>query len=354
MGRPHTVRPAPAGSRPARRAFVLCSRRSRLPRPEPRAGLGQFVLRCLYSHSLPDDPIVVPGTAGRVASARLLRQSVDRRVLDDGDDACRRDDLPGPERHRRLLGAGRVPERGPDPTDRDADLLPGVSRAPGSRPSRPGSEMVAGNRDATSGESENPHVAGRAGRRKDVRTPRSPTPTTARRGPSSTGSSTGIIAVDRLPELLERHRDHAGHRRLSGQRALPGPIHPRAAPHLRARALRDHEPRPTPTARVALTLSSGPYWTYHADFWNTWQQARLDQLVSECLVARVHCGAVDASGEVDWTSEFGTTRYDLAIRGRERRRRSSTWPGSPTSPCPGSDTTTATTRSCAGTRPTAP
>ena len=67
-----------------------------------------------------------------------------------------------------------------------------------------------------------------------------------------------------------------------------------------------------PDGSVALTLSSGPFYTLHADFWNTWQQERLDQLVEECLAAGVHCGSVDETRSIDWTSQFGTQRYDLA------------------------------------------
>ena len=63
---------------------------------------------------------------------------------------------------------------------------------------------------------------------------------------------------------------------------------------------------------LALTLSSGPWYTLHADFWNTWQQERLDQLVADCLVARAHCGSVDATSSIAWSRQFGTMRYDLA------------------------------------------
>jgi hypothetical protein len=45
-----------------------------------------------------------------------------------------------------------------------------------------------------------------------------------------------------------------------------------------------------PDTGVRLTFSSGPYYTLHADFWNTWQQSRLDSLVATCLNAHVHCG----------------------------------------------------------------
>ena len=41
--------------------------------------------------------------------------------------------------------------------------------------------------------------------------------------------------------------------------------------------------------KVRLTLSSGPYYTLHADFWNTWIQAKLNQLVETCLNQHVRC-----------------------------------------------------------------
>jgi hypothetical protein len=45
-----------------------------------------------------------------------------------------------------------------------------------------------------------------------------------------------------------------------------------------------------PDTNVRFTFSSGPYYTLHADFWNTWQQSSLDSLVAGCLNAHVHCG----------------------------------------------------------------
>jgi hypothetical protein len=44
-----------------------------------------------------------------------------------------------------------------------------------------------------------------------------------------------------------------------------------------------------PDTNVQLTLSSGPYYTLHADFWNTWDQGVLDQLTQDCLNGHVAC-----------------------------------------------------------------
>ena len=40
------------------------------------------------------------------------------------------------------------------------------------------------------------------------------------------------------------------------------------------------------------SLSSGSFASGHADFWNTWNQAALERLVSECLNASAQCGRI--------------------------------------------------------------
>jgi hypothetical protein len=40
---------------------------------------------------------------------------------------------------------------------------------------------------------------------------------------------------------------------------------------------------------VRIKLSSGPYWTMHADFWNTWVQSRLERLTDTCIRASKDC-----------------------------------------------------------------
>jgi len=42
-------------------------------------------------------------------------------------------------------------------------------------------------------------------------------------------------------------------------------------------------------ANVRIKLSSGPYWTMHADFWNTWVQTRLETLTDKCIRASKDC-----------------------------------------------------------------
>jgi hypothetical protein len=49
-------------------------------------------------------------------------------------------------------------------------------------------------------------------------------------------------------------------------------------------------------ANVSMQLASGPYYTMHADFWNTWQQDALDALVARCVRGREACGVITGDG----------------------------------------------------------
>jgi hypothetical protein len=79
--------------------------------------------------------------------------------------------------------------------------------------------------------------------------------------------------------------------------------HPVAIPTIRVRihygiwdpcaGARPCSPASAPDGNIALTLSSGPYYTIHADFWNTWRQDALDRLVTNCLNARRSCRGDD-------------------------------------------------------------
>jgi hypothetical protein len=44
------------------------------------------------------------------------------------------------------------------------------------------------------------------------------------------------------------------------------------------------------TDSSGITLASGPTYTVHADFWNTWQQASLQYLTDHCLNGGLDCG----------------------------------------------------------------
>jgi hypothetical protein len=44
-----------------------------------------------------------------------------------------------------------------------------------------------------------------------------------------------------------------------------------------------------PPTNVALSFSSGPYYTFHVDFWNTWDQPAMNSLVANCINAGLDC-----------------------------------------------------------------
>jgi hypothetical protein len=51
----------------------------------------------------------------------------------------------------------------------------------------------------------------------------------------------------------------------------------------------------TPSSRIfaaldGLALASGDIWSGHADFWNTWDQAKLENEVTHCLHRNLPCG----------------------------------------------------------------
>jgi hypothetical protein len=47
---------------------------------------------------------------------------------------------------------------------------------------------------------------------------------------------------------------------------------------------------PVGTNSSGITLASGPAYTAHADFWNTWDQPNLKYLVNSCLNQAINCG----------------------------------------------------------------
>jgi hypothetical protein len=64
---------------------------------------------------------------------------------------------------------------------------------------------------------------------------------------------------------------------------------PRAFPRVLPRVIYRIE-YPVGRTSGTITLSSGPSYSIHADFWNTWQQTTLNRLVSTCLRGNRDCG----------------------------------------------------------------
>ncbi len=304
----------PQPIRPMVTAFVaialLASLAGAVPASAADGSPGQFVIRCRHSHTLPDDPIVHPGVPGASHLHDFFGNStVDAHSTVDsmlaGSTTCRvPSDTAGywapvfslngrqitpPVMRIYYLGL----------EGRDVETIP------------PGLKMIGGNPSATSA-TGNPHVRWFCGETKNVKTPREDAPYDCTQWAERYDFVDGIVAIVDMPSCWN------GVGLEPSDVAYPiGTSCPAAFPH--------HLPRLSqrihlgvmsplgPAGGPALLLSSGPYFTMHSDFWNTWQQPRLDQLVSECLNADIRCRAVQPTPTPDWTRQFGTQRYDLTL-----------------------------------------
>src|SRR5919204_649864 len=141
-----------------------------LPAPAAAAGPpGQFVVRCPYSHSLMDDPIVFPGQPGASHMHDFFgNESVNAfstmASMLAGQTTCRvPSDTAGYWTPAALLDGVQI-----EPTVMRIYYL--GSNADSVETIPPGLQMVGGNRDATS-PAENPHVKWNCGQTREVKTP---------------------------------------------------------------------------------------------------------------------------------------------------------------------------------------
>lgn len=271
---------------------------------------GQFVIRCRLSHTLPDDPIVLPGQPGGshlhdfFGNTSVNADSTLESML-DGPTTCRvPSDTAGywapvvfingrqitpPVMRIYYLGL----------KDQDVETIP------------PGLKMLGGNRFATSA-ADNPHVRWYCGETASVKTPRQPVPYDCTPWAQDHAFVDGIVAVVDLPSCWNGVGLEPSDVVYPVQGGCPSSF-PHVLPRISQRIHLGVMSPKGPAGGLALAVSSGPYFTMHSDFWNTWQQPRLDQLVAECLNANIRCGSVRPAPEPEWTHQFGTRRYDLAV-----------------------------------------
>jgi hypothetical protein len=104
--------------------------------------------------------------------------------------------------------------------------------------------------------------------------------------PGDTGLTIHVIFPDCWNGRDTNSPDHKSHMAYSKGGTCP-PAYPVSLPRLIARFQWANQfPNP-----ASITLSSGPAYTLHADFWNAWDQARLTQLVDYCINGGRHCPA---------------------------------------------------------------
>jgi hypothetical protein len=270
-------------------------------------GPGQFVIRCRYSHTLMDDPIVDPGNPGASHSHDFFGNvttdaySTVASMLAGGTTCRAVSDTAGYWTPTVSIGDTLI-----RPTIMKIYYLGDPDLGVESIPS--GLQMIGGDKAATTPE-ENPHVQWYCGEKGVVKTPRESQPYDCTPY-SSYPFVDGVVAVVDMPSCWDGAGLTPEHVQYSVGGSCPSGWH--TLPRLSERVHLGVMDPLDAAGDVALTLASGPYWTMHADFWNTWQQARLDDLVNRCLDQHVHCGSIGSGVALDWTQEFGTSRYDLA------------------------------------------
>ena len=276
--------------------------------PAQAAQSGQFVLRCGYTHSLPDDPIVFPnqpgashlhdfyGNTGVNAFSTLTTMLA-------GETTCRvPSDTAGYWAPAGFLNGVRV-----KPGVMRIYYLAGATGTPGTIPA--GLQMIGGNKEAQS-PGENPHVSWSCGQTTSVSTPHMDMPYDCRPW-AQYPFVDGIVASIDFPSCWNGTGLRPEDITYPEGGACPsgfGNVIPKLSERVHYGVMNPLGLDGT----LAFQLSSGPAYSMHADFWNTWEQERLDQLVEDCLIAMVHCGSVDATSSIRWVRQFGTQRYDLA------------------------------------------
>jgi len=265
------------------------------------AARGAFVVTCEFSHSLHDDPIVFSGQPGAshlhdffgnestdaFSTVRSLRRSPSNCFLESDTAAYWMPTL--------YVDGTRVRP------DRVRAYYFGVSSARGSVETIPPRlQMIAGNATATTSD-ENPRVRWFCGaaQKLAIATPTSGHPYDCTAYAEGNDFVDGIVAKIVFPNCW------------NGVGTAPsdmtyddGGSCPQEFPHVIPRLiLRVHygvmDPcagaipctaEDAPDENIAVTLSSGSYVTYHADFWNAWHQRPLDRLVRDCLNKHIDCG----------------------------------------------------------------
>jgi Domain of unknown function (DUF1996) len=267
-----------------------------LPAPS-HAESGAWVVQCRFVKSLPDDPIVHPRMAGMSHLHDFFgNSSTDAastyQSMRAGGTTCPAGDTAAywlPSVYRNGVKVDPVGRGVRQQVYYDASNL-----APGTHiePLPPDLRLLAGNARAK-GPSENPllgeelywgcsdnSVGGK---------PLAP--------PASCG--TGVISLHvGFPNCWDgtlSHSNDTPHLRYpEGGRCPAGFRH--ALPRV---IVRTEYPVGASTGRI--TLASGPAFTAHGDFWNTWDQARLRVLVDTCLNATRDCGVFRGSGSAGTT-----------------------------------------------------
>jgi hypothetical protein len=280
---------------------------------------GAFGVQCLLSHVLKDDPIVHPGMPGGSEHLHAFYGNVSTdanstyRSMLRAKTTCT-DDTPPKD-----LAAEWVPTasffqggkwRSVNPWRIRVYYFPSIrDNLGGMEDIPPNIKIIGGNPHAKSYR-DNPAVAWFCGEKSPIR----PYPYDC--DPYTLPQEDGVRAIVSLPYCWDGvnkdSADHVSHvvyadPKDTSPHTEPAPCpdsHPVNIPSI---SIRVHFKVKDPCGglpcgpdsggtNVRMRLSSGPWWTMHADFWNTWVQSRLEALTTKCLRKHVECGIL---GEVE-------------------------------------------------------
>jgi uncharacterized protein DUF1996 len=241
---------------------------------------GQFTVQCDYSHTLRDDSIVFPQKPGAshahdfYGNVSTNASSTYAGLLSAGT-TCTTPDDTAAYWQPALLVDGR-----PIAANAERAYYANVTKGP-IRAFPVGLRVIAGNSKATG-----------------------PQPTSVFYWGCAHDENAGqLTSPPQCSDQLRAHimfpncwdgvnldsADHRSHMAYSSGGRCPAD-HPVALPRLTIAVGWNATPAP-----ASVSLSSGPAFTMHADFLNSWRQGALESLVSRCLAAHLNCGEITAA-----------------------------------------------------------
>lgn len=255
------------------------------PDPErrgPQGRVAQFVVECELSHLAFDDPIVLPWQPGKSHLHMFFGNNAvdsdpgyDDRILSADTSCDQRRDTASYWAPALLDAEGKVVE----PVKMAAYYRPGQGVDPADVVPYPEGFMMIGG-DSTSQETQSTDIVawscGTGAARHDV--------------PSQCPAGSTLRMVIVFPDCWDGERlttfGASAHVRYSNADQEGGCLdsHPVPLPQLTIGI--DYPP----VDPAGLSLSSGDVATAHADFWNVWDQAKLEGEVAMCINRDVVCG----------------------------------------------------------------
>ena len=263
---------------------------------------GQFVSRCTYSHSLSDDPIMHPNDPGAshrhdfFGSTQTRADSTPRELAHGGSTCLLAADTSG-----YWFPSGYMGDAALTPTFAKAYYFGVPLRSVVVPPF--GLQMIAGNAEATS-PGDDLQATWSCGAEGARRTPIADHPYDCTPYAERWSFVDSVVARLQFPDCWDGIGLTPDDVVYAVDRTCPVGFRNRL-PSFRTQIhfgiLDPCEPGaecgPSSTdENVILSLSSGPYFTLHADFWNTWHPRILAALVDRCLDGHIDCGTVTDTG----------------------------------------------------------